>query len=86
LPASGRPVRWPVQVDITGTGFTNGIAVSFENGSGAKLTVTDVVVESSSAISALVTTQKQGNPRNADTVWDLRVGDGVLRDAFVVLP
>jgi hypothetical protein len=73
-------------VAITGAGFTPGVAVSFENGSGAKLIVSDVVVESSSAISAIVTIQKQGNPRTADTVWDLRVGDGVLRDAFVVLP
>jgi hypothetical protein len=60
--------------------------VSFEGGSGAKLTVSDVVVASSSSISALVTIQKQGNPRNADTVWDLRVGTAVMRDAFVVLP
>ena len=75
-----------IPVDIAGTGFTPGVAVSFESGSGAKLTVSDVVVESSSTISAIVTVQKQGNPRTADTIWDLRVGDGVLRDAFVVLP
>jgi lysyl oxidase len=73
-------------VDITGTGFTDGIAVSFQNGSGAKLTVSDVVVESATAISALVTIQKSGNARNADTVWDLRVGNAVLSEAFVVLP
>ena len=75
-----------IPVDIAGTGFTNGIGVSFESGSGAKLTVSDVVVESATAISALVTIQKQGNARNADTLWDLRVGNAVLRDAFVVLP
>ena len=84
-PNSGRAGEL-IPVDIVGTGFTSGVAVSFEGGSGAKLTVSDVVVESSTAISALVTIQKQGNPRNADTVWDLRVGTGVLRDAFVVLP
>lgn len=85
LPNSGR-IGDLIPVAITGTGFTSGVAVSFEGGSGAKLPVTDVVVESSSAISAIVTVQKQGNPRNADTTWDLRVGDAVLRDAFVVLP
>jgi hypothetical protein len=84
-PNSGS-IGYLIPVDIAGTGFTNGVAVSFEGGSGAKLTVSDVVVESSTAISAIVTIQKQGNPRNGDTVWDLRVGDGVLRDAFVVLP
>ena len=84
-PNSGR-IGELIPVDIAGTGFTNGVGVSFESGSGAKLTVSDVVVESSTAISAIVTIQKQGNPRNADTVWDLRVGDAVLRDAFVVLP
>jgi hypothetical protein len=84
-PNSGR-IGELVPVDIAGTGFTNGVAVSFEGGSGAKLTVSDVVVASSSSISALVTIQKQGSTRNADTVWDLRVGTAVMRDAFVVLP
>jgi hypothetical protein len=84
-PNSGR-IGELIPVAIAGTGFTNGVGVSFENGAGAKLTVSDIVVESSTAISAIVTVQKQGNPRNADTVWDLRVGDAVLRDAFVVLP
>lgn len=84
-PNSGR-IGELIPVDIVGTGFTSGVAVSFEGGSGAKLTVSDVLVESSTAISAIVTVQKQGNPRNADTIWDLRIGDSVLRDAFVVLP
>ena len=75
-----------IPVDIVGTNFTNGIAVSFQNGSGAKLTVSDVVVDSPTAISALVTVQKSGSTRNADTVWDLRVGTAVLSEAFVVLP
>jgi len=43
-------------------------------------------VESATDLSALVTIQKQGNARNADAIWDLRVGDAVLPDAFVVLP
>jgi hypothetical protein len=84
-PNSGR-IGDLIPVDITGTGFTSGVAVNFESGSGAKLTMSDIVVESASAISAIVTIQKQGNARAGDTVWDLRVGDGVLRDAFVVLP
>lgn len=85
VPNSGR-IGELIPVDIAGTGFTTGVAVSFEGGSGAKLTVSDVVVASSTSMSALVTVQKQGNPRTADTIWDLRVGDAVLRDAFVVLP
>jgi hypothetical protein len=60
--------------------------VKFENGSGAKLVVSDVVVASASEITAIVTIQKQGNARNGDTIWDLRVGDAVLPDAFVVIP
>jgi hypothetical protein len=84
-PSSGQ-VGDLIPVTITGDGFTSGIAVSFENGSGAKLVVSDVVVESSTAISAIVTIQRQGNARNGDTLWDLRVGDAVLRDAFTVLP
>ena len=84
-PNSGR-IGDLIPVDITGTGFTPGIAVSFANGSGAKLTVSDVVVDSPTAISALVTVQKSGSTRNADTVWDLRVGNAVLSEAFVVLP
>ena len=66
--------------------YASGLGVSFENGSGAKLTVSDIVVDSSTAISAIVTIQKQGNARSGDSSWDLRVGDAVLRDAFVVLP
>jgi hypothetical protein len=75
-----------VPVTITGTGFASGLAVKFENGSGAKLVVSDVVVASASEITAIVTIQKQGNARNGDTIWDLRVGDAVLPDAFVVIP
>jgi len=84
-PNSGR-IGELIPVDIVGSGFSNGVAVSFEGGSGSKLTVSDVVVESSTAISAIVTVQKQGGGRNADTTWDLRVGTAVMRDAFVVLP
>jgi lysyl oxidase len=84
-PNSGR-VGELVPITITGTGFTSGLSVRFESGSGAKLTVTDVAVTSSSEITADVTIQKQGNPRNADTLWDLRVGDAALPNAFTVLP
>jgi hypothetical protein len=52
-PNSGR-IGDLIPVAITGAGFTSGVAVSFESGSGAKLTVSDVVVESSSEISAIV--------------------------------
>jgi hypothetical protein len=76
-----------VPITITGTGLTDSLGVSFENGSGAKLTVTDVSASGDGTrIDAILTISKRGNPRNPDTLWDLRVGDAVLPDAFLVIP
>jgi hypothetical protein len=71
-------------VTITGSGFTSGIAVGFENGSGPAPTANNIVVVNSSTITARVTIKNGGSSR--DPVWDLRVGSGVLPNAFTVTP
>jgi hypothetical protein len=73
-----------VAVTISGTGFVPGVTVSLVNGSGAKPVVGNVVVQSSTTITAVLNVKK-GNT-SGDTSWDLSVGNAVLRDAFVVLP
>jgi hypothetical protein len=82
-PSSGQ-IGSVVPVTITGSGFAPGVTVSFVNGSGAKPVVGAVVVQSSTTITAVVTVKK-GNT-SGDTLWDLSVGNTVLRDAFTVLP
>jgi hypothetical protein len=72
-------------VVITGSGFTPGMSVSFEAGSGGAPTAKNIVVSpDGTTIQATVTTKK-GKP-GKDPVWDIRVGSGVLFDAFTVLP
>jgi len=73
-----------ISVTISGSGFVPGMTVSFEQGSGAKPTASNVVVQSASTITAVVTVKK--GTIGSDPVWDLRVGSGVLPDAFVVQP
>jgi hypothetical protein len=73
-----------VPITISGSGFVPGVTVAFVNGSGAKPVVGSVVVQSSTTITAVVTVKK-GNT-SGDTLWDLRVGNAVLSDAFSVLP
>jgi hypothetical protein len=68
---------------ITGTNFTPGIAVGFENGSGPAPVPSNVIVQSSTTISLTVTVKQNGG--NGDLVWDVRVGSAVLRDGFRVL-
>ena len=74
-----------VSVTITGTGFTDGVSVSFENGQGSKPIASNVVVVSDTEIHATVTVKRRGGNK-PDNVWDLVVGSGVLPDAFIVLP
>jgi hypothetical protein len=71
-----------VSVTISGTGFTQGVAVGFENGSGPVPVVGSVVVVNGTTITATVTV-KNGGGKQA-RVWDLRVGSGVLFRAFTV--
>ena len=70
-----------VNVTITGTGFSSGIAVGFENGSGPAPTISNVKVVNSTTITATVTVKKGGKQGR---VWDLRVGSGVLFRAFTI--
>lgn len=78
-----------VQVTITGYGFSQGMAVSFEGGSGPRPEVSNVVLASDSDTVDLVTAtvtvpfKKKGG---RDPVWSLRVGNSVLPGAFTVMP
>lgn len=82
------PMGTSVQVSITGFGFTQGMAVSFQGGNGARPVASNVVLASDTdgldLITATVTVPiKKG--RSKDPVWDLRVGDAILRNAFTVI-
>ncbi len=70
-------------VTITGTGFSPGMSMRFVNGTGARPVASNVVVQNSMTMTALVTVRK--GKTNGDTVWDLKVDTAVLRDAFTVL-
>ncbi len=77
-----------VQVTITGYGFSQGMAVSFEGGNGPRPVASNVQLASDTdtldMITATVTVPvKKQLGRNP--VWDLRVGNGgVLPNAFTV--
>ncbi len=79
-----------IQVIITGYGFTSGMPVTFEGGSGPRPVASNVVLssntESEDIITATVTVPyKKQLGRNP--VWDVRVGSGgLLRKAFTVTP
>jgi hypothetical protein len=69
-------------VTITGSGFVQGMQVSFENGSGQRPIATDVTVVDANKITANVTVKSGGAGR--DRVWDVRVGSDVLPNGFTV--
>jgi hypothetical protein len=72
-----------ITTTIKGSGFTPGMSVSFENGSGQRPVATVTSVSSDgTTINANVTVKKGGN--RTDRLWDVRVGTGVLRDGFTV--
>jgi hypothetical protein len=72
-----------ITTTIKGSGFTPGMSVSFENGSGQRPAATVVSVSSDgTTINANVTVKKGGS--RTDRLWDVRVGTGVLPDAFTV--
>ena len=71
-------------VTITGSEFAAGMSVSFENGSGPAPTVSNINVVNSTEITATVTVKKGGGKRAS--TWDLRVGNGVLANAFTIDP
>jgi len=73
-------------VTISGSNFTQGIAVGFENGSGPVPVVSNVNVLNSTTIVMTVTLKNGGGGSNAgDSTWDLRVGPAVLPRGFTVL-
>ena len=74
-----------INVLINGTGFSDGVGVDFANGRGSKPIASDVIVASSTEITATITIKRRGG-NGSDNVWDLVVGSGVLQDAFTVLP
>jgi len=67
---------------ITGTNFTPGIAVGFENGSGPVPVASNVTVLNSTTISLTISVKQTG--KTGDPVWDLRVGSTVLPNALTV--
>jgi hypothetical protein len=71
-----------VNVTITGSGFAQGMAVGFENGTGSAPTISNVVVVNSTTITATVSVKKGGGKQAR--VWDLRVGSGTLIRAFTI--
>jgi hypothetical protein len=71
-------------VTITGSGFATGMPVLFQNGSGKAPVASSIRVVDSSTITAKVTIKKGGG-RSA-SVWDVKVGTGVLANAFTVYP
>lgn len=79
------PVGKLVEVTISGTGFTPGMDVTFENGSGPQPSASGVTVVDSSTITAIVTVKNRGG-KYPDYIWDVRVGSGVLVDGFIVTP
>ncbi|OGB95054.1 MAG: hypothetical protein A2Z31_04145 [candidate division NC10 bacterium RBG_16_65_8] len=83
-PTSGK-VGSTVPVTIAGSGFTAGMTVSFENGSGPAPTATNVVVSPDGTTIQASVAVKKGKP-GKDPVWDVRVGTGVLFNGFRVVP
>jgi hypothetical protein len=76
-------------VIINGSGFVDGVEVTFENGNGPAPTTSEVVGIDANTITATVTAKSGGPPR--DRVWDVRVtnpdgSSGVLVDGFTVSP
>jgi hypothetical protein len=81
-PNSGAPGD-SVLVTITGSGFTNGMEVSLENGSGARPTVSIVgrtFSDTTDTIDAWITLKNGAKAVS----WDVRVGSGVLAGGFTV--
>lgn len=81
VPASVRAGS-SVGVVIHGSGFTSAMKVTFENGSG-KVPVATVTSVTDDTIVATVSVASGGSA--SDPVWDLRVGDALLPDAFTVI-
>ncbi len=70
-------------VTITGSGFEAGMALSFENGSGPRPTVSDVVIDANTDTITAYVTVKAGGPPGPRT-WDVRFGSGTLSAGLTV--
>lgn len=70
-------------VTITGSGFEDGMALSFENGSGPRPTVSDVVIDANTDTITAYVTVKAGGPPGPRT-WDVRFGSGTLPAGLTV--
>jgi hypothetical protein len=69
-------------VTITGAGFTAGMTVSFEGGSGQRPTASSVTVnQQGTTITANVTVLKKAK---IGSVWNVLVGSGVLPNGLRV--
>jgi hypothetical protein len=71
-------------VTITGSGFAEGMSVSFENGSGPAPVASSVTVVDDQTITATVSVRSGGGKRVRR--WDVRVSSAVLPGAFTVTP
>jgi hypothetical protein len=71
-----------VAVEIHGSGFAAGMPVSFENGSGPRPSVRNIAFIDGTKITATVSAKAGGG--KSSSVWDLRAGPSVLRNAFSV--
>jgi hypothetical protein len=74
-----------VPVTIVGSGFALGMTVGFENGSGPPPQAKNIDISPDGTTIQATVTIKKGKP-GRDNVWDVRVGSGVLPNAFTVLP
>jgi len=76
-----------VEVLIEGFGFTDGMNIRFERGNGPRPVASNVQLISDTdtvdQITATVTVPYKRKP-GRNPVWDVRVGDSVLKDAFTV--
>ena len=76
-----------VQVTIAGYGFTQGMDVTFDGGNGPRPVASNVQLASDTDTLDLITatvTVPYKRKGGRDPVWNLRVGGGVLNDAFRV--
>lgn len=72
-------------VTIKGSGFTSGVAVGFEGGSGPAPVPSDVTVVDANTITLTVSAASKSG-RQRERLWDVRVGSAVLPKSFAVRP
>ena len=73
-----------IEVTINGDGFTPGLAVGFENGTGPAPVVSNVVWVDATTMRATVTVKNGGGKQTR--YWDLRVGPALRYRAFTIKP